>query len=80
MKSGRGLAGNATSLCPCWRRQVWWSCEPRPGSQVVALAAELQNVTSVNQPVQGRSGESFAAENFDPVLERQGYAYFVGTE
>jgi len=47
---------------------------------VVALAAELQNVTSVNQPVQGRSGESFAAENFDPVLERQGYAYFVGTE
>lgn len=39
-------------------------------AEAVAVAAGFQDVAAVGQPVQGGSGEAFAAEDLRPVLER----------
>jgi hypothetical protein len=47
------------------------SSSPLGVLQTVALALRLQNVAAVREPVQRRSREPFAAQDFGPVLEGQ---------
>ena len=40
-------------------------------AEAVAFALRLQDVAPMRQPIEGRSGQPFAAENLGPVLEWQ---------